>query len=241
MEEITKHFDDFELKARVFPVCTVLLPVILVALIKGWLQKDFIEATLYVVFILIMLMFLSKVIRNLGKKYESNMYKQLGAKPTTIVMRYSDTHIDVISKTRYHKRLNELIPEIKLPVSLQEETPESDIHYESAMTYVRNYANSNRSKEPRVYQELKDYNYWRNLYGSKKISVFSYMILAIAELYGITGFSLQQFLTCGFNDYIGLIILMISLLCMCTFVRKSTVEGKAFDYAVTLAEVCERI
>jgi hypothetical protein len=37
------------------------------------------------------------------------------------------------------------------------------------------------------------------------------------------------------------IIMIMSVALFVNFVTKSTVEGKAFDYAKTLAEVCERI
>lgn len=41
------------------------------------------------------------------------------------------------------------------------------------------YSNSHRLEEPRVYQELKDYNFWENLYGTKWIEIAIYIVLAI--------------------------------------------------------------
>jgi len=34
---------------------------------------------------------------------------------------------------------------------------------------------------PRVYQELKDYNFWRNLYGSRLIALALYLLIAVRE------------------------------------------------------------
>ena len=47
---------------------------------------------------------------------------------------------------------------------------------------LRNYANSNRNKEQRVYQELKEYNFWRNLYGTKGIALVVYLLIIVREI-----------------------------------------------------------
>lgn len=47
---------------------------------------------------------------------------------------------------------------------------------------LRNYANSNRNKEQRVYQELKEYNFWRNLYGTKGIALVVYFLIIVREI-----------------------------------------------------------
>ena len=64
--------------------------------------------------------------------------------------------------------------------------------YSSSMTYLRKYANSNRDVEPRVYQELKEYNYWRNLYGCKWISIIIYLLIAIREIIIIDSFNVRN-------------------------------------------------
>ena len=57
--------------------------------------------------------------------------------------------------------------ELQLPASEEEKNldSQSDSKYESAAKHPCIYANSHREQFPRVYQELKKYNYWRNLYG----------------------------------------------------------------------------
>ncbi len=47
---------------------------------------------------------------------------------------------------------------------------------------LRNYANCNRNKEQRVYQELKEYNFWRNLYGTKGIALVVYLLIIVREI-----------------------------------------------------------
>ena len=49
------------------------------------------------------------------------------AKPTTIILRYSNNLIDEISKDRYHKKLNEKVKGLRLPIKKENEVKEDDI------------------------------------------------------------------------------------------------------------------
>lgn len=241
MDKLIKFFDDFVFHARVMPALTAMFPIIILGIFKGFVYKDFLDISLYVFVLLIFIALASKVARECGKRYESKMYDKLGEKPTTIVLRYSDNTIDNITKTRYHKILNEKINDIHLPLSSNEENEESDNMYSSSMVYLRKYANSNRDIEPRVYQELKEYNYWRNLYGCKWISIIIYLLIAIREIFIIDSFSIQNIFLKPYPEYIAFLLMIIGVLVMCIFVSKSTVNRRAFDYAKSLAEVCERL
>ena len=55
--------------------------------------------------------------------------------PTTIILRFSDDTIDDITKVKYHKWLNEKIPDLQLPESEEEENldSQSDSKYESVI------------------------------------------------------------------------------------------------------------
>jgi hypothetical protein len=181
------------------------------------------------------------VAREKGKRFQNEMYAKLGAMPTTIVLRYSDKIIDEMTKTRYHEKLNKAVEGVYLPIEPKDETKESDKYYESAMNWLRNYANSNRDKEPRVYQELKKYNYWRNLYGLKFFVIILYSLVGIREYFINDGFIWRELITKPYPKYIALIIMLFSILMFVIFVNKSTVEKNSFDYAKSLAEVCERI
>ena len=241
MDKLVKFFDDFVFHSRVMPVLTAMFPIIVLGIFKGFIYKDFLDISLYVFVLLIFIALASKVARECGKSYESKMYDKLGAKPTTIVLRYSDNTIDNITKTRYHKVLNEKISDIHLPLSSNEENEESDSMYYSSMAYLRKYANSNRDIEPRVYQELKEYNYWRNLYGCKWISITIYLLIALREMIIVDSFNIQNIFLKPYPEYIAFLLMIIGVLVMCIFVSKSTVKRRAFDYAKTLAEVCERL
>lgn len=231
MEFLKKNFDDFNIHARIIPALIIGLPIYVYIVITGIISFNVIEAIRNSIISILLISIYYRVIRNLGKRCEKKMYEKLGGKPTTIVLRYSDNNFDDVTKTRYHKKLNEKVNGLKLPIKKEKETLESDISYESAINWLRNYANSNRETESRVYQELKDYNFWRNLYGGKWIIIVSCVIFIIIEL-----------LKKNYESSNSIILLMVGICVFsCIFISKKTVEEKAFDYAKTLLEACERL
>lgn len=241
METIKKNFDDFTFYARAMPILVIMLPIIILGICKGIIKSNILEISIYITVSIIFLTFTSKVSREWGKNYQEKMYSELKGMPTTIVLRYSDNTLDRTTKKRYHEKLNEKVNEVHLPIDEKDETPASDEQYISAMNWLRNYANSHRDTEPRVYQELKEYNFWRNLYGSRFLAEGLYLLIAIREFIIIDNFNIRMMLVQPYPVYVCFLIMLLSVLLFLCSVNKNTVKRKAFDYAKTLAEVCERL
>lgn len=239
---LKETFDDFNLHTRVVPTLIIALPVYIYLILKNIIEVNFID-TIFVNsgFFLLLIIVFYKLTRNLGKKYEEQMYKKLKAKPTTVILRYSNNIIDEVTKNRYHKKLNEKVKDLKLPVKKEKETKEDDMKYESAINWLRKYANSNRDKEPRVYQELKDYNFWRNLYGGKVIIILTCLICIIIEFINLMNYGITHIITNPCPIIVPMIVMIIILVLSCVIVNKKSVEDKAFDYAKTLLEVCDSL
>lgn len=240
MEKFKDFFDDFTFHARVMPIIVLLMPIIIIGIHSGIVQDSWLEGVVLSSISLVFLTITSKIARNLGKEYEKKMYKQLGGMPTTIVQRFSDDTFDDITKHRYHKKLNQF-EGLALPLDKAKETADDDQQYISAANILRNYANSNRDKEPRVYQELKEYNFWRNLYGTKRIALFLYLLIFIREIIIKGTISLKELFLHPYPDHIALIVIVLSIAFVVFFVNQNAVKQKGFDYAKTLIEVCERI
>lgn len=240
MEKFKDFFDDFTFHARVMPIIVLLMPIIIIGIHSGIVQDSWLEGVALSSISLVFLTITSKIARNLGKEYEKKMYKQLGGMPTTIVQRFSDDTFDDITKQRYHKKLNQF-EGLALPLDKAKETADDDQQYISAANILRNYANSNRDKEPRVYQELKEYNFWRNLYGTKRIALFLYLLIFIREIIIKGTISLKELFLHPYPDHIALIVIVLCIAFVVFFVNQKAVKQKGFDYAKTLIEVCERI
>lgn len=241
MDTIKSFFDDFTFHARVMPAIIAATSLLLYGVYKSLISTNLFESGLYIFVILAFLTLFSYISRNLGKKYEEKMVEKLGALPTTIIMRYADRRIDKITKTRYHQKLANQLPDITIPESIEEENEDSDEVYSSAMNWLRNYANSNKDKYPLVYKELKDYNFWRNLYGIKYYTIVVYALIAIREFFIIDDFDLESLFFYPYPNYVAFILMIVSIIVLFLSASKTVVEKKAFDYARTLAEVCESI
>lgn len=241
MKIFDKFFDDFIFHARVMPVLTELFPIGICGIINGVIKGNHFDYSLYIFSIAVFLVFTSKIAREKGRNYEQKMYKELGGLPTTIVLRFSNNMLDNITKIRYHKILNKICSGICLPLNISEESSDSDEMYISAINYLRNYANSNRETHPRVYQELKEYNYWRNLYGGKYFTLLIYTIICVREVVVFENFNIKDLFGNPYPEYIALWIMILSSIIICIFVNKTTVKRRAFDYAKALVEICETI
>ncbi|MBP3596218.1 MAG: hypothetical protein J6J60_02300 [Clostridia bacterium] len=233
-------FDDFTIHARIMPALITALPTYIYLMIVGIIEFGFIDIICNSWIFILLVAIYYRFIRNLGKKYEEKMYKVLGGKPTTIILRYSDDNIDEITKTRYHKKLNKKIVNLNLPLDKEHEKIEDDVKYESAINWLRNYANTNREKEQRVYQELKEYNFYRNLYGGKIIIILSGIVCVVTTVIKVIMEIIKSIEI--YKMYIIYIIFMLCILLLsCLIINKESVVKKAFDYAKTLLEVCERL
>lgn len=239
IKAIREMFDDFVISARIKPAVTAGFPLLVLIFYEGAVKSKWVEAGIGLGLSLVLISFAAYIIRELGRTSEEKFYKDWGEMPTTIILRFDDDTIDNITKVRYHKWLNKKFSDLEMPVSREEEKadPESNIKYKSAIGCLRTYANSHREEFPRVYQELKKYNYWRNLYGCKWYALFIYAILLVREILMIGQFDIVDIYLGSIKKYIMLIMLSVWSVLFCAIVSKKTVKRNAFDYAKTLLEV----
>lgn len=240
MEKMKSYFGDFTLKARIMPAGIAVIPLVIYGVYKSIIYKNLFEGTMYYIVLIFVLSLLGYITRNLGKNFEKKMFKKLGAMPTTLLLMFSDNIIDTNTKIRYHKKLNDKIPDLELPMSIEEERKYYvKPIYDSSINWLRTYANRNSEKYPLVLQELIKYNFWRNLYGIKYISIAFYSLIGIREILIMDGFDLKDIIYQPYPQYISIIILLFSIILMIFFVTKKNVKERAFEYAKALLEVCE--
>lgn len=240
-EFVTKQFDDFTFTAHLLPALTVTSPFFLLALYRGIIADNLPEAGLSALVGVIIMVFVSRTVREWGKTLENKMFEKLGGQPSTIILRFTDNHMGAMLKTQYHKWLNQNMNDLNLPLCVEEEKSDvlSDEKYARAATGLRVYANAHRDMLPRVYQELKKYNYWRNLYGCKSKVVYVYLFLAAREFVLINEFSIREMILFPFPKYLPFWGMAIWTICFCSFVTQRTVERNAFDYAKALIETID--
>lgn len=239
MKLLQQHFDDFTLRTRVMPAIVVWIPIIILVINKGFVVDDVLKMlSTYGIITVVMLTVMSKITRQMGKIVEKKMYNKLGGMPTTILLRFSDNTIDSVSKAKYHNLLNKRY-NLNLPLVKEEENIESDEQYKAAINSLRNYSNSHREDMPRVYIELVEYNFLRNLYGIKYIALIIYFVIAIREIFILDEIDLKQMFINPYPEYVSLLIMIASMILVSIFINKKSVVSSAFVYAKTLIETLE--
>lgn len=80
-----------------------------------------------------------------------------------------------------------------------------------------------------------------NLYGTKGIALVVYLLIIVREITLHGTIDIKNIFLNPYPDYVVLILMTLYAVTFVLFVNKQTVIIKAFDYAKSLIEVCERI
>lgn len=159
--------DAYTLRARLLPAVIATAPALaLVAIYVSW-EKFALSQLLVTIALFTLLVVFSDIARRQGKRIEPILYKKMGGKPTTIMLRRCDTTLNEKSKARIHAvlatRLNEPSP---TPEEEAAHPDHSDTFYERGGDWLReNTRDSKRFKL--VYEENMTYGFRRNLLGMK--------------------------------------------------------------------------
>lgn len=179
--------------------------------------------------------------RDRGQRKEKELFERWGGKPSTVLLRHSTGAINRHTLARYHRRLAELLPDLRLP-SEAEETAEPapcDEVYEACGDYLR--AQTRDSTRFRVlFQELINYGFRRNLWGMKPVGI----VLSLAGV-GITGGLLA--IRTGAGKWpeaalaLACTINLAMLLCWIAVIRPAWVKFTADKYARQLLECADQL
>jgi hypothetical protein len=121
----------------------------------------------------------SQVGRDRGKLKEGWLYDRWGGKPTTVMLRHRDSPLDPTALARLHEALA-LATGVPTPSKRKEagSPADADKVYEEYARYLRD---STRDKEkfPRVFDELVNYGFRRNLWGLKPLGLVLAAVAAV--------------------------------------------------------------
>lgn len=124
----------------------------------------------------------SQVGRDKGKLKEEQLFKGWGGKPTTVMLRHRDSPLDPAALALL---LGALAVSTGVPAPTKRKeagSPDTaDKVYEEYVRYLRD-STRDRTKYPRVFEELVNYGFRRNLWGLKPIGI---VLAAVASLVAI--------------------------------------------------------
>ncbi len=159
--------NDYVRRARLYPAMIVVLPLALAA-ICIFPSISSLSILLTCVGYCGLSLLIAELGRDGGKALEPSLFENWGGKPTTQLLRHSDTRLDPQTTARYHANLTALIPRLALPSAVQESnnpTGADDV-YESCTKFLRERTRD-KTQFPLVYSENVSYGFRRNLLGMK--------------------------------------------------------------------------
>lgn len=180
--------------------------------------------------------FLAHVARTKGRQMQDGLYKSWGGKPTTAIMRRTDSRIDEATKQRYFGFLQANVPGWTAPTAADElrDPAAADQRYDSAVTWLLSFTRD-RKTHPLVFTENVAYGFRRNLLGMKAIGLT--VALASAAWAG-TSIGLAGIAVVPATAWLALAYGLLGALAW-TIVTPTWVRDAADAYAIRLIAACE--
>lgn len=229
-----KH-DSYETYARAFPVYITVLPIVSVMFLilpEGFDWK-FGGASAIV---LLPLSYLCRQIGgDFGKRCQNALWDKWEGAPTTRFLRHGNSEFNSNTRERIHAKLRCLGLHVPSQEEQDQNPQEADDSYESCVDELRRRTRD-RKRFSRVFQELRDYGFRRNIFALKPIglviTVLSFFISLIIAVYDwrLGKQSVSAIVPC----FINLGLILVWLLC---FTEKA-VKLTADRYAHFLLEAC---
>ncbi len=229
-------FDIYSLKARVYPCSIVLLPCLLLAIFYITNIEAYYHYLTSFIGIGVFSFVLAQIGRDQGKKKEKKLFEHWGGKPTNMILRHSNNHLDVHTKKRFHTKLEQVIPDMKIPTPEEEleDLYAADFIYDSCTKYLISKTRDT-NKYHLLFKENINYGFRRNLWGMKAwaltIIVGCLIIHAVIATEKFTTFE-----TPNTTDWLLLATLVIISMFWLFTVNKEWIKVTAFAYAERLHE-----
>ena len=238
-----KIMDKYNIQARIYPVIIGFFPIIALGLCYTFEFKSTLHFLSSIEITGVLVFLFSQLGRDMGKKKEKDLWRKWNGCPSVQLLRLRDNSIDVITKNRYHQKLNGICPVPKVPTFNMEKThPEKadDVY----VAWTRHLISQTR--DPRkfslLFKENISYGFRRNLWGIKNFSI----ILILACLVGNYLFWMFRWRTYSPSMYpvsflYSTVLLLFILLFWLLIIRSHWIRPVAFSYAERLLEATEQL
>lgn len=182
---ISSFFDEYNLKARLWPALLPLSPLFVTVAI--WTPAFYKMATGLVSIALAcgVISVFVHISRSLGRSTQTQLIKEWGGLPTTLWLRHSDLNVDEQTKRRYHGFLQSKIDHWQAPTKQEElsNAAKADEHYSSAIKWLLEYTRDTKKYEL-LFKENISYGFRRNTLGIKPIGIaISFLLLGFGSFW----------------------------------------------------------
>lgn len=229
-----KH-DSYETYARAFPIYITVIPIVLAifpVLPEGFDWKFGGTSAI----VLLPLSYLCRQIGgDFGKRCQSALWDKWEGAPTTRFLRHGNREFNSNTRERIHAKLRDFGLYVPSQEEQDQNPQEADDSYESCVGELRRRTRD-RKRFPRVFQELRDYGFRRNIFALKPIglviTVLSFFICLIMTVHDwrLGKQSGSAIVPCFIN--LGLILVWL------LYFTEKAVKLTADRYAYFLLEAC---
>ena len=232
--------DAYGRKARLQPALLMLFPLFVTVAVWFPALYDFAWGMLGLAVACGVTILFAHMARMRGRSAERRLFSLWSGKPTTIWLRHRDAKLDAHTTSRYHRFLNEHIPEWEAPSETEErdDPGTADARYDSAVRWLLEYTRDHK-RFPLVFKENVSYGFRRNLYGLKPLGL-AVAMLCIAMNAG--ALYLYQHDEASSLNPMGVVSLVLSLLAAVGWlilVGPSWVRDAADAYSKALLASCD--
>lgn len=231
--------DRYTYCARLLPALIVSLPLLILMFITLPVIWKLIGALSAMGVSVALIFLMAQCGRDAGKRKEPDLFRTIGGKPSTRLLRHSDQTLPPATKKRYHDFLVANAPGFNPPTPQQEasDLDAADKMYDSAVDWLR-AKTSDTKLHDLLFAENISYGFRRNLWGMKPLGIATCLFgaLVIAGLF----FCVPSL---GMAPPIAAATLMIITIQICFWVsviRPRWVAVPAEAYAKTLLEFCDK-
>lgn len=164
---MVERLDNYTTRARVFPALVAAMPGIALAIVMVSWKGIGISHVIATFAVGMLLYAFADVARRRGKRLEDGVYRDVGCKPSTAMLRHRDTRIEAGTKARWCEYLVKTLKE-PVPSATQEQADPAaaDGFYERGGNWLRERARE-ETKYKLVFEENVTYGFRRNLLGLK--------------------------------------------------------------------------
>jgi len=164
--------DGYERKARLYPALLLIAPIVFVLVAMLSTKQSTLESLLAAAVGFGGVFLLTQLARDRGKRREKQLFAKWGGLPSIAIFRHRNGTLDSITKTRYHKKLADLVKEAKAPTTEEEQAnpTAADAAYAAWSHYLR-VNTRDRKRFPLLFQENVNYGYRRNVWGLRPLGI----------------------------------------------------------------------
>lgn len=228
----------YKLFARVLPMYLTLLPAALAAHV--WIGSNSIMAGAITLLggPLCLAFLLAEFGRDAGYRKQERLWELWGGSPTTQLLRHRNGAANPVVRTRVHKKLHKLMPDITLPTHEEEaaDPKAADQVYEACVQHLIGRTRD-RARFRLLYKENVSYGFRRNLWALKPLG----LVLCGFSFVSSIAFLLKEWPTPAPDAAVAAAMSVALTGMWLVRIRVSWIRIPADAYATRLLEACDEL